>query len=193
MVTVDHDRRVRRAMARGAGRGPRIGFVPTMGALHAGHGALIDASVAECDVTVVSIFVNPLQFGPAEDFHKYPRDLEADQAFCRERGVDIVFAPSDEEMYPRPATGLCRGGRAHRRPLRRLSPGALPGRDDGRHQALSHRPARRRLFRAKGFPAGGGHPADGGRPQLPVEIRRCPPCEEADGLGDELPQPLPQP
>ena len=73
-----------------------------MGALHQGHGALIEASVAECDVTVVSIYVNPLQFGPAEDFHKYPRDLEADEAFCRERGVDLVFAPADEEMYPRP-------------------------------------------------------------------------------------------
>lgn len=93
---------VRKAVAEARARGARIGFVPTMGALHAGHGALMDASVAECDVTVVSIFVNPLQFGPAEDFHKYPRDLEADEAFCRERGVDIVFAPSDEEMYPRP-------------------------------------------------------------------------------------------
>jgi len=73
-----------------------------MGALHEGHGALVDASVAECDVTVVSIFVNPLQFGPAEDFHKYPRDLEADKAFCQARGVDFIFAPSEKEMYPEP-------------------------------------------------------------------------------------------
>lgn len=78
-----------------------MGFVPTMGALHEGHGALMDASVRECDVTVVSIFVNPLQFGPSEDFQKYPRDLEADEAFCRARGVDFVFAPAVEEMYPR--------------------------------------------------------------------------------------------
>lgn len=92
---------VRQAVAEARARGARIGFVPTMGALHEGHGALIDASVAQCDVTVVSIFVNPLQFGPAEDFQKYPRNLEADEAFCRARGVDIVFAPSDEQMYPR--------------------------------------------------------------------------------------------
>jgi len=93
---------VRQAVAKERAAGARIGFVPTMGALHEGHGALIDASVAECDVTVVSIFVNPLQFGPAEDFQKYPRDLEADEAFCRARGVDLVFAPAVEEMYPKP-------------------------------------------------------------------------------------------
>lgn len=94
-------REMRQAVAQAKATGARIGFVPTMGALHEGHGALIDASVAECDVTVVSIFVNPLQFGPSEDFHKYPRDLEADEAFCRARGVDLIFAPADEEMYPR--------------------------------------------------------------------------------------------
>lgn len=94
---------MRQAIAEARAKGATIGFVPTMGALHAGHGALIDASVNECDVTVVSVFVNPLQFGPHEDFHKYPRDLEADEAFCRERGVDFVFAPPVEEMYPRKA------------------------------------------------------------------------------------------
>jgi len=93
---------MRQAVARARAAGARIGFVPTMGALHEGHGALVDASVAECDVTVVSIFVNPLQFGPAEDFHKYPRDLEADKAFCQARGVDFIFAPSEKEMYPEP-------------------------------------------------------------------------------------------
>lgn len=95
-------REMREAVAQARAKGARIGFVPTMGALHEGHGALIDASVAECEETVVSIFVNPLQFGPAEDFHKYPRDLEADEAFCRERGVSMIFAPADDEMYPRP-------------------------------------------------------------------------------------------
>jgi len=93
---------MRQAVARARAAGARIGFVPTMGALHEGHGALVDASVAECDVTVVSIFVNPLQFGPAEDFHKDPRDLEADKAFCQARGVDFIFAPSEKEMYPEP-------------------------------------------------------------------------------------------
>lgn len=102
MEVVTTVQEMRQAVARARAAGARIGFVPTMGALHEGHGALVDASVAECDVTVVSIFVNPLQFGPAEDFHKYPRDLEADKAFCQARGVDFIFAPSEKEMYPEP-------------------------------------------------------------------------------------------
>lgn len=99
-MTVERIREVRRAVAVARDQGKRIGFVPTMGALHPGHGSLIERSVDECDFTVVSIFVNPLQFGPAEDLRDYPRDLESDLAFCRERGVDLVFTPSDDEIYP---------------------------------------------------------------------------------------------
>lgn len=91
---------LRRVVAAARAGGKRIGLVPTMGALHRGHAALIDASVAECDFTVVSIFVNALQFGPQEDFAVYPRDLDADQALCEEHGVDVVFAPTPGEMYP---------------------------------------------------------------------------------------------
>lgn len=79
--------------------GLTIGLVPTMGALHAGHKSLIDKSVAKCDKTVVSVFVNPIQFGPNEDLDKYPRTLDADYKLCNEAGVDIVFAPSPKEMY----------------------------------------------------------------------------------------------
>ena len=79
--------------------GERVGFVPTMGALHEGHLRLVDAVKTKCDVTVMSVFVNPLQFGPNEDFKKYPRDLDADSAMAAERGVDILFAPGDAEMY----------------------------------------------------------------------------------------------
>jgi pantoate--beta-alanine ligase len=80
--------------------GTKTGFVPTMGALHAGHGALLDAARRDCDVVVASIFVNPIQFDNKEDYERYGRNLEADIAFAASRGVDVVFAPGPEEMYP---------------------------------------------------------------------------------------------
>ena len=80
----------------------RRGLVPTMGALHAGHLALIDAARRDSDVVIVSIFVNPLQFNNRDDLARYPRTLDADIAYCRDHGVDIVFAPSAQEVYPEP-------------------------------------------------------------------------------------------
>ncbi|MCI2266904.1 pantoate--beta-alanine ligase [Sediminivirga luteola] len=89
------------AALEGAGRGSRgLGLVPTMGALHDGHGQMVRMARDESDVVVVTIFVNPLQFGDPLDLERYPRTLEADVAMLRELGADIVFAPSVEEMYP---------------------------------------------------------------------------------------------
>lgn len=78
----------------------RIGYVPTMGALHAGHTALFDAARAQCDQLVLSIFVNPSQFGPGEDFDAYPRTQDDDIALAKKHGVDAVFTPSAAELYP---------------------------------------------------------------------------------------------
>lgn len=85
-------------------RGSTIGLVPTMGSLHEGHLSLIRRCRQECDHTVVSIFVNPLQFGPNEDWDRYPRDEEGDRALCEAAGVDVVFAPDPQEMGADPAT-----------------------------------------------------------------------------------------
>lgn len=84
--------------------GKTVGLVPTMGALHEGHASLIDRSVKECDITVVSVFVNPTQFNDPNDLNHYPRTLDADCRLIEERGGDIVFAPSVEEIYPAPDT-----------------------------------------------------------------------------------------
>ena len=100
-TTVDRISTLREALAPIRQRGGSIGFVPTMGALHRGHTSLLDLARTANAFVVASIFVNPTQFGPNEDFSRYPRQMEQDLALCESAGVDLVFTPSPEEMYPR--------------------------------------------------------------------------------------------
>jgi len=104
-MKVIHDVQEMQSVSRAAAvQGLTVGFVPTMGALHEGHLSLVRLAREHASVVVVSIFVNPLQFGPTEDFEQYPRTLDADCARLQGEGVDIVFAPSAAQMYPSDAT-----------------------------------------------------------------------------------------
>ncbi|MUG44652.1 pantoate--beta-alanine ligase [Paenibacillus woosongensis] len=94
--------RAERFAAAKEGRELQVGFVPTMGYLHEGHASLLRSARMDNDLVVLSIFVNPLQFGPNEDFDRYPRDRDKDMALAKREGVDIVFLPSVDEMYPQP-------------------------------------------------------------------------------------------
>lgn len=85
-------------------KGQQIGFVPTMGYLHEGHATLLRQARKENDIVILSVFVNPLQFGPNEDFDRYPRDIERDERIAKEAGVDYIFYPSADEMYPKERT-----------------------------------------------------------------------------------------
>ncbi len=99
--TVDGIREVREEAR---GRGETVALVPTMGYLHEGHLSLIDRAHESADLVILSIFVNPTQFGPGEDYERYPRDLDRDLALASARGVDVAYAPDEEEMYPVPQT-----------------------------------------------------------------------------------------
>src|SRR5205814_2016093 len=102
MLHVDRIADLRAACDAARAEGKRVGLVPTMGFLHAGHRSLMRSAAAATDFVVVTIFVNPLQFGVDEDLDRYPRDLAGDLEACAAEGVDCVFTPSVAEMYPRP-------------------------------------------------------------------------------------------
>ena len=166
--------------ARAAGR--KVGFVPTMGALHAGHVSLVDRAAADCDDVAVSIFVNPTQFGPDEDFSRYPRTPEADTAAVSARGVRWIFAPPPEAIYPPGwATRVVIDG-----PARRFEGEIRPGHFSGVATVVC------RLFLA--VPADVAYFGAKDWQQtlvvkrmvrdlgLPIDVRVCPTVREPDGL-----------
>ena len=124
---VESIQRLRERVAQARGAGQRIGLVPTMGALHAGHQRLIDTARVECDFVVVSIFVNPLQFDREDDLQKYPRSLAADVELCSASGVGVVFAPPVGEMYPAPPNCTVDVGRVADHLCGRYRPGHFRG------------------------------------------------------------------
>ena len=182
MKTVSRVHELRAAVDDARAIGGRVGFVPTMGYFHAGHRSLMRAARAENDFVVVSLYVNPLQFGPTEDLSAYPRDLERDAAAAEAEGVDVLFTPTTEEMYPRPIVttvhvdGLTNGLCGRSRPthfdgvttvvaklLSMVGPcRAYFGRKDAQQLAVVRRMAEDL--------------------DLPVEVVGCPLVREPDGL-----------
>jgi len=163
-------------------QGKTIGLVPTMGALHEGHLSLADASRAECDFTVATIFVNPLQFGPGEDFTRYPRMLDADTALLAGRGVDLVFAPSNEDVYrPGHSTYVDVSGIAE--PLEgQFRPGHFRGVATVVLKLFNMAPANVAYFGQKDYQQTLVIRRLRADLDLPIAIRVCPIVREPDGL-----------
>lgn len=166
--------------ARAAGR--RVGFVPTMGALHEGHASLISRARAETDVVVVSVFVNPLQFGPGEDLEHYPRDLQGDARLAARAGADLLFTPSAAEMYPRAVlTTVSVGGLST--PLEGVArPGHLDGVATVVAKLFAILGACRSYFGEKDFQQLLVVRRMARDLSFPVEVVGCPTVREHDGL-----------
>ncbi|MDR2466576.1 MAG: pantoate--beta-alanine ligase [Prevotellaceae bacterium] len=166
------------------GGGATVGFVPTMGALHEGHLSLVALSRASCDVTAASIFVNPTQFNDREDYRRYPRSTERDCAMLRDAGCDIVFTPSEEEMYPAGQKATHTFDFGH---LDKVMEGAFrPGHFDGVAQVVSRlfdiaRPDKA-FFGQKDFQQTAIIKAIVAELKLPIEIVVAPIVREAGGL-----------
>lgn len=180
VVTTVAELRSRLDRARAAGA--RVGLVPTMGALHRGHAELVIRAAGECDLTVVSVFVNPLQFGAGEDFEAYPRDLAADTAVAAAAGADLIFAPSVEEMYPRPVQTT-----VHVDDITTVLEGAFrPGHFDGVSTVVAKLFAiagtSRAYFGEKDWQQLAVVTRMASDLSLPVEVVGCPTVREDDGL-----------
>ncbi|MBI3865349.1 MAG: pantoate--beta-alanine ligase [Planctomycetia bacterium] len=163
-------------------RGSRVGLVPTMGALHAGHLSLIQAAREQCDFVVVSIFVNPTQFGPQEDFAKYPRNLEVDLKLCGEAGADVVFHPSVETIYPQGFATFVEVAGLSDVLEGKFRPGHFRGVTTVVLKLLNIVPADFAYFGQKDYQQQTIIRRMSAELNLPVEIRVCPTIREPDGL-----------
>jgi pantoate--beta-alanine ligase len=161
---------------------PRIGFVPTMGALHAGHLSLVKRSTAENDLTVVSIFVNPTQFNDRNDLANYPRTLEEDLKLLSQNGCDFVFAPSESEMYPEPDTRQFSFGSLEQVMEGKYRPGHFNGVAQVVSKLFTFVPASKAYFGEKDFQQVAIIRKLVEILKFQVEIVACPIFREEDGL-----------
>jgi pantoate--beta-alanine ligase len=173
---------VRRPVAEARAAGKLIGLVPTMGALHEGHFSLIEAAVAECGFVVVSIFVNPLQFGPGEDLAAYPRSPGADLAACEARGVGAVFLPRVEAMYRRACRTEVRVAGLGANLCGRSRPGHFAGVCTVVAKLFHIVPADKAYFGAKDFQQAAIIRRMVEDLNFPLEVVVCPTVREGDGL-----------
>jgi pantoate--beta-alanine ligase len=162
--------------------GKRVGLVPTMGALHAGHLSLVERSARECDFTVVTIFVNPKQFSPQEDFSKYPRTLESDLERLSAHNVPVVFAPSAAEMYPAGFATTVDAGPITKPWEGVVRPDHFRGVTTVVLKLFQIAPADRAYFGRKDYQQAQAIRRMAADLNLPIEIVVCPLVRDADGL-----------
>ena len=162
--------------------GKTVGLMPTLGGMHEGHFSLIDAARRDCDVVVVSIFLNPTQFGPNEDLSAYPHAPEADHAACQARGVDVVFSPSVETMYNGDGLTEVRVHELSETLCGRSRPTHFAGVCTVVLKLLNIIPAQKAYFGAKDYQQAAIIKRMAADLNVPIEIVVCPTVREADGL-----------
>ena len=180
VITSPHEMREATETRRRAGA--RIGLVPTMGALHEGHLSLVRASQARCDLTVVTIFVNPTQFGPNEDFSRYPRTMEQDLALLAGEGVNLVYCPTPDVMYPPGFSTYIEPPAAAIRLEGELRPGHFRGVCTVVLKLFQAAPADQAFFGQKDYQQALVIKQMARDLDLPIEIIVCPIIRDANGL-----------
>jgi pantoate--beta-alanine ligase len=182
LQVIRHGEEMRAAVRALREAGETVGFIPTMGALHEGHLSLVDAAAADCDRVAASIFVNPSQFGPAEDFAKYPRDVDRDLELLAGRGCNFVFLPETTEMYPPGFSTFIDVGAVAEPWEGAARPGHFRGVATVVHKLFQLVPAHRAYFGQKDYQQTLVVRHMVVDLNMPIEIRVCPTVRDADGL-----------